>query len=64
MNPTVYIEREGRQFGLETRARVMRDEKGVSVLHEVDAPVFTFPVLRARIWAFRRGYGWPKIRAG
>ena len=67
MTPSgAYIESEGRQFGLESRVRLRRDtgtQPGdFEVLHEIDAPFFTFPVLRTRLWALRHGYGWLKVR--
>lgn len=60
--PTVYIEREGRQFGLEDRVKVKRktpDGQTDKVLYDVTpTSVWTFPVLRARIWGLLHGYGW------
>lgn len=64
---TVYIEREGRQFGFETRVRVKR-QKGAAATFEdpelrlqLDAAAWTFPVLRTRLWALRHGYGWVRL---
>lgn len=54
-SPSVYIEREGRQFGLETRVRVKSDGK---MVYGLDSLFFTFPVLRARLWGLLHGYGW------
>jgi hypothetical protein len=53
IDPVIY--REGRQFGLETRATITKDETD---LYRVDAPFFLFPVLRCQLWALRHGLGW------
>jgi hypothetical protein len=65
----IYIENEGRQFGLESRVR-LRQQQGETptgtdrVLHEIDASILTFPVLRIRLWALSHGWGWPcRLRA-
>lgn len=63
----ICIEREGRQFGLEDRVRVRAPNYGENpgvVLHELDAAIWLFPVLRCRLWALRHGYGWLPVRAG
>lgn len=65
---TVYIEREGRQFGFETRVRIMR-QKGVvpslgvdpELRPQLNALALTLPVFRTRVWALRHGYGWPPV---
>lgn len=65
---TVYIESEGRQFGLEERVRLCQ-QKGPRptdedpILYQVDASTLSFPVTRVRLWAFRHGYGCPKVVA-
>ncbi len=65
---TVYIENEGRQFGLEERVR-LREQKGPRptsedpILYEVDASTLSFPVARVRLWALLHGYGCPKVSA-
>lgn len=47
----VYIEQEGRQFGLENRVRLVKEVGGkASIPHRIDAPFFMFPVLRMRLW--------------
>lgn len=63
--PHIYIQNEGRQFGFESRVRVKRhlDHTAEQVLHEIDASIMTFPVLRARLWALKHGYGWLAVRA-
>lgn len=65
---TVYLEREGRQFGLETRVRIKRQQGATpawedpEVRPQLNAAAWTFPVLRSRVWAWRKGYGWPTVR--
>lgn len=67
MKGTVYIEREGRQFGLETRVRVRRQLGAVpgaedpEVRPEDYALAFTFPVLRAQVWCLLHEHGWPRV---
>jgi hypothetical protein len=65
---TVYIEREGRQFGFETRVRIRRQKGTVpdmgadpELRSQLNAAAWTFPVLRTRLWARRHGYGWPTV---
>jgi hypothetical protein len=61
----VYIEREGRQFGIESIARVRKQMAGVApdvVLHEIATAFFAFPVLRCRLWALTHGYGFVPVR--
>ena len=59
---TAYIEREGRQFGLEERVRVKDGAEGNVVIHEIDGSIWAFSVTRCRLWALFHGYGWLKVR--
>lgn len=65
---TVYIEREGRQFGLEMRVRIKRKMSALAQVEDpelrpqLNAAAWTFPVLRTRLWALRQGFGWPPVQ--
>lgn len=67
---TVYIQPEGRQFGLEVRVMLKRQLGSVQRWDDPElrlrlaAAVWTFPVLRTRLWALRHGYGWPQVLRG
>jgi hypothetical protein len=52
---TIYV--EGRQFGLEDRIVLAVD--GICV-RMTDTSIWTFPVLRTKIWSLLHGYGWPR----
>jgi hypothetical protein len=58
----VYLEREGRQFGLAMRV-VIREQRGLTqsledpILYDEESSVFSCPVRKAQAWAVDHGYG-------
>jgi hypothetical protein len=59
MGLTGYIEREGRQFGIETRVRLYAP--GKEQVCESASPFFCVALV-CKLWGLSKGHGWLPVR--